>query len=211
MGRKAVDRPQRRAEIAEGAVGLFVSAPRDSVTVEQVAEAVGMTFWQVYRTAGPVEQIYRAAVLALLERIERQIEAITPTRRSVRAGVEEFVRAVARIVGGEDYARLMYLVIRDGRSDGWVTGIYEDRIAGRVREGLERTVREAGASYGAVMLLQPDASARLLPALEAAFALCELLPSFRRLDSASEERTVLRIVQDITSTIYAVERESEAA
>lgn len=211
MGRSKIDRNARRAEIATAALHLCLSRPREEVTVAAVAEAAGLTFWQVYRTTGAVDRLYRIAVLQLVDQIAGALKRPRRSHDAVHAAIAAYTEHVAEVVEGEAFGNLLYLLIRDGCGEPWLSEVYEDRVARPIRTGLREVIQDAAAKRGAAVGLREDAEAHFLQSLQAALAFPRLLPGVAAASRASRNRVVAALTRETVSASYSLDFASQAA
>ncbi|WP_221892847.1 TetR/AcrR family transcriptional regulator [Parasphingopyxis marina] len=193
-----VDWRKRRGEIAAGALALYLERPWPNVGIEEIAERLGISYWQVYYSFDGQEDVYKAAVDRLIDRLARRIAEAPASCTSVNRTIHAYVRHAAAIVGSEDYARLVFLAMRDEHTDLWVKAAYEKKIAIPLRQGLEIAVKHAGRKAGLDMIVLHGASERYLTMLETALALPRLL----RRDAFADgnfEKTIAETAKEVWS------------
>jgi AcrR family transcriptional regulator len=170
-----IDWRKRREDIAIGALALYLERPWPNVGIEEIAERLGISYWQVYYSFDGQEDVYKAAVDRLIDRLAHRIAQAPVPGASVNRTIHAYVRHAAAIVGSESYAQLVFLAMRDEHTDLWVKAAYEKKIAGPLRQGLEIAVKHAGHKAGLDMIVLHGASDRYLTMLETALALPRLL------------------------------------
>lgn len=193
-----IDWRKRREEIAEGALSLYLERPWPNVSIDEIADRLGISYWQVYYSFDGQEDVYRAAAQRLVDRLATRIAEAPVPKNSVNRTIHDYVRHAASVVGSEDYARLVFLAMRDEHTDPWVRQAYEGKVAGPLRRGLEIAVKNAGDKNGLDMIVLHGTSERYLTMLETALALPRLL---RRNDFAEEnfEKTVAAAAKEVSS------------
>lgn len=193
-----VDWRKRRDEIAAAVLPLYMERHWSGLPLDEIAERLEFGYGQIYYAFDGKEDMYRAAVNRLVDRLTAQLAVAPVILPSVNGTVRAYIDRAADIVGSEDYARLLFFAMRDSHSDPWVHRIYETKIAVRLRGGLEDAVRCAGERAGLDLILLQGAAEQFLPTLESALALPRLLGR----DAFAEqncERTVAAVARDISA------------
>ena len=191
-----VDWRSRRAEIADAALPIFLERHWSALSVEEFAEAIGFTYWQVYYSFDGLEDIYRASVALLAETLADAVAAPPAPSASVSRTIQDYVRFAADIVRSEAYGQLLFLRLRDAYPEPWVRHVYDTRIAAPLRRGLEKAIAEAGAQNDLKIVLLHGARGRCLMSLEAALALPRLLSKEDFVEEGFE-KTVASVAKDM--------------
>ncbi|MFC3714238.1 TetR/AcrR family transcriptional regulator [Sphingoaurantiacus capsulatus] len=211
MSMTAVEREQFRAAIRAAALPLFLERPIADLTLKGVAEAMGASFWAVYRQYETREVLYRAAVAPLIDEVAA-VAARTPrTTASVGAAVGACVRHAVELMQGARYRDMFYLLLRDGAGQDWIEPIYRDRIVGALVRGFEAAVRRAGDQHGLVIGIQPGTSQRVIRTLESNLLLPRLLPNSVPLSDEEVAAARQAAVNGLMAATYAVEFAEPAA
>ncbi|MGJ8535542.1 MAG: TetR/AcrR family transcriptional regulator [Parasphingopyxis sp.] len=170
-----VDWQARRSSIATEVLDLYLEKPWPNVSIDEIAERLGISYWQVYYAFDGQEDIYRAAINRLVEMIVN-MDSFTPRANlSVSQSIQDYVRYAAGIVGSDEYRKLLFLCLRDQHTDPMVKTAYDQRIAEPLRQGLENTVARAGARTGMDLCILHGERDSYLTKLEATLALPKLL------------------------------------
>ena len=97
-GSTRLPRAARRAQIIETAAGAFLKAGFDSTSMDEVAEAAGISRLLIYRNFETKKHLYRAVLGSVTRRAHRRVRAARPRRRS--AGVAASSASCWRSPGG---------------------------------------------------------------------------------------------------------------
>ena len=170
-----VDWQARRSSIATDVLDLYLEKPWPNVSIDEIAERLGISYWQVYYAFDGQEDIYRAAVNRLVDMIANMSSFTPKTNLSVSQSIQDYVRYAAGIVSSDEYRKLLFLCLRDQHTDPWVKTAYDQRIAEPLRQGLEITVARAGARTGMDLCVLHGERDSYLTKLEATLALPKLL------------------------------------
>lgn len=170
-GKAAIGWQKRRSEIAADVRSLFLKKPWPTVSIEEIAGQLGISYWQVYHSFDGQEDVYRAAVSLLVDSVACEIEISPSPQRSIRRTVNEFVWFAGSIINSERYRQLLFLMIRDAASDPWIAQIYETKIAAPLRDNLDRSVAKAGDISHTKVILLHGTCERAIAKLEARLAL----------------------------------------
>lgn len=170
-----VDWRTRRDEIAAAVLPLYMERHWSGVALDEIAERLDIGCRQIHSSFDGKEDIYRATVNRLVERLTTQLAETPEILNSVTGTVRAYVAWAADMIGGEDYARLLFFAMRDSHSDPWVHSAYEAKVAAPLRNGLEKAVRDAGRRAGLDLILLDGAAEQFLTSLESALALPRLL------------------------------------
>jgi len=201
----ASDRDRRRADIAAAALALFLKRPSANVPLREIAEAIGVDFFVVYRRFADRDQLYRAAVMPLIEGIAAQLAAAPPPAGSVRDTIAGHVRIASDMLQTPAYRDLAYLRLRDGVLQPWLDRAYRSAIARPFERGLDAAVRRAGDAVGLIIGIRPGTSGKMLRWLEGAIVAPMLFPGTEPLPR--EELDLLRqtAVARLIAATYAIE------
>lgn len=171
----SVDWQMRRLTIATDVLDLYLEKPWPNVSIEDIAERLSVSYWQVYYSFDGQADIYRAAIGRLIDTIAAKITVTPGIRPSVNQTIQHYVRYAADVVDSDAYQKLLFLCLRDEHTDPWVKSAYENRIAEPLRQGLEDAVSRAGDDNDLKLIMLHDVRDRYLTMLEATLALPKLL------------------------------------
>lgn len=194
--RKAIDWQDWREDIATRVLPLYLARPWNGVSIDEIAEALGVSYWQVYYAFDGQEDIYRACVNHLIGAVSQRIAAAPGALPSVNRTIQNYVRHCADIVGSDAYRHLLFLQLRDGHCEPWVRTAYENSIAAPLRKGLEDSVVDAGQHHDLKIVVLHGAPERCLTRLEAALALPKLLQHSDFVDQMYE-KTVSSVAKEV--------------
>lgn len=211
MSMTAVEREKFREQIRAAALPLFLERPVTDLTLRAVAEAMGASFWPVYRQYETREALYRAAVTPLLETVAAGAARMPRVTTSVGAAVHACVRHAVDLMQRSRYRDVFFLLLRDGASQDWIEPIYRERIVGTLVRGFDAAVRKAGDQHDMVIGIRPGVSQRVIRTLESTILVPRLLPNSVPL--SDEELTAARqaAVNTLMAATYAVEFAESAA
>jgi AcrR family transcriptional regulator len=204
-------REQFRADIRAAALPFFLARPMADMTLRGVAEAMGVSFWTVYRQYETRESLYRAAVMPLLDEVAAAAARFPRLTTSVGAAVAACVRHSVELMQRSRYRDVFYLLLRDGASQDWLEPIYRERIVGTLVRGFETAVRRAGDQHGLVIGVRPGASQRVIRTLESTILVPRLLPNSVPLSDEELAAARQAAINMLMTATYAVEFSEPAA
>lgn len=164
----------RRAEIAEAVVALYRKRPWRSVTIEEAADWLGISYWQIYYSFDGREDMYRAAVERLIDRVADETQFTSGTYATVNQAITDYVRHLATVIAGTAYSDLVFLCLRDEETDPWIRSAYQRRILGPMQHGLEEIVRAAGARHDVHLILLDDVPEDCIAMLDCSLCISQL-------------------------------------
>ncbi|SMF62028.1 TetR/AcrR family transcriptional regulator [Allosphingosinicella indica] len=203
-------REENRLRLVNGALDLIAEKPFASVTVEELAERSGVSYWSTYRNLPTREQIFRMAATHLARRILDAMRAGGEPTSGVLAATQDFARRLMAVMQGEDYFRLLAIVIREGRGSDWLADVYSEQVATPLVRLLEHIVRAAGESLGAVVLIRDGAAQRFLMQMESALVLPRLHPMSHGPDHGAATGLVDAAARALVAATYAHDWQSAA-
>lgn len=196
-------REENRLRLVNGALDLIAEKPFASVTVEELAERSGVSYWSAYRNLPTREQIFRMAATHLARRILDAMKAERGAASGVSAAAQGFARQLMAVMQGEDYFRLIAIMIREGRGADWLADVYSEQVAMPLARLLEQTIRAAGEGFGAVVMIRDGATQRFLMQMESAL----VLPRLHPMSGAPEAGAALALVdaaaRELVAATYA--------
>lgn len=196
-------REENRLRLVNGALDLIAEKPFASVTVEELAERSGVSYWSTYRNLPTREQIFRMAATHLARRILDAMSTKSEPASGVSSAMQAFARRLMAVMQGEDYFRLLAIVIREGRGSDWLADVYSEQVASPLARLLERTVRAAGESMGAVVLIRDGAAQRFLMQMESALVLPRLHPMSQAPENGAATGLVDAAARELVAATYA--------
>lgn len=205
------NRERFRAEICAAALPMFLERPITDLTLKAVAEAMGASFWPVYRQFETREALYRASVTPLLESVAAAALRCPRVTTSVGAAVVACVRHASELMQHSAYRDIFFLLLRDGASQDWIEPIYRERIVGALVRGFEAAVRRAGDQHGLVIGIRPGASQRIIRTLESTILVPRLLPNSVPLSDEELAAARQAAISALMAATYAVEFSEPAA
>ncbi len=196
---------QLRADIAAAALPLFLARPGASVPLREVAAAMGVDFFVVYRQFPDRDRLYEAAVTPLVEGIAARAAAAPRKPRSVGDAVTGQLRHIAELFQTRAYRELLYLVMRDGALQPWLEEAYRNSVATPLERNLEAAVRRGGEALGLTVGIHPGTAARVLRQLEAALVAPALLPGAEAVLPADVEAARDMAAKRLVAATYALD------
>ncbi|RED16309.1 TetR/AcrR family transcriptional regulator [Parasphingopyxis lamellibrachiae] len=165
----------RRAAIADGVLDLYLEKPWPNVSIDDIAERLGTSYWKIYYSFDGQEDIYRAAINRLVDTITNRDSFTAHSKLSVSQSIQEYIRYAAGIVGSDEYRKLLFLCLRDQHTNPFVKAAYNQKIAEPLCQGLENTIAQAGSRNGLDLYVLHGERDAYLTRLEATLALPKLL------------------------------------
>lgn len=173
--RSVIDWQERRRDIADSALPLFLNRPWPNVSIEEIGAESDLSFWQVYYSFDGQEDVYRAAIMRLYEKLAEEFAAQPAPAATIQQTISEFVDHVAAIVQSPRYRQLLYLRVRDERVEPWLGIQHEKRIVRPLIRALETAIEASGHRMGMKIAVEEDCFRRALASLEANLSLPRLL------------------------------------
>ena len=173
--RSVIDWQERRREIADNALPLFLSRPWPNVSIEEIGAKCDLSFWQVYYSFDGQEDVYRATIMRLYEKLAENIADKPAPAATIRQTISDFVDHVAAIVQSRRYRHLLYLRVRDERVEPWLRIQHEKRIVRPLIKALEAAIETSSHSMGLDIAVDEHCCRRTLASLEASLSLPRLL------------------------------------
>ena len=205
MASRLASREKLRADIAAAALALILKRPSANVPLREVAEAVGVDYFVVYRQFASRDDLYRAAVTSLIEQVAAPLVVGTVAAGSVRETIVDQVRTAAEALQTKAYRDLTYLRLRDAELQPWLAAACRAAITAPFERRLDAAVRRAGDESGLVIGIRPGVSGRVFRWLEGAIVAPALFPDAEPL--ARDELDLLRqtAVARLIAATYSVE------
>jgi len=180
----------------------MLERPLTELTVKELAESSGLSFWATYR--GPTRtQLIRIAILELVKEVSEHLQEFREQESTVHETIRAYVEHIVDVVSSSKYVELAYLLIRDGRTYPWLKEEYEEQIVQPFCRKLEEAVRSAGVRYGAWICFKDDVPRRTLRKLESVLTLPLLLPGAEAPSEAERQEVALHISRQLMSATYA--------
>lgn len=176
---KLMTRTQReefRAAIRRAALPCFLERSIADVSLQEIADALGVSFWAVYRQYATRELLYREAVEPLFAELAAAAARLPRETTSVNAAVSACVRHTVAMMQTPRYRDIVFLMLRDGALQPWLHPTYRQTIVAPLVRGLESSVRHAGDRHALVIGIRPGVADRALRMLEGAVVMPRLLP-----------------------------------
>ena len=173
--RPVIDWQERRREIADNALPLYLERPWPNVSIEDVARESEMSFWQVYYSFDGQEDVYRAAVMRLFDKLSNAFAGQKEPDETILQTIRTFVDHVAAIVQTADYRNLLYLRVRDEPTERWLGIYYERKIVQPLMHGLHQAIATSGQRQGMEIGVDEPICRRSFASLEASLSLPGLL------------------------------------
>ena len=205
MATRASERERRRADIAGAALALFLKRPVAHVPLREIAEAIGVDFFVVYRQFADRDQLYRSAVTPLIDRLAAQLAGPSPTIGSVREAIAANIRDLTDLLRSSAYRDLAYLRLRDGALQPWLDRTHRAAIVRPFERRLESAIRRAGDAAGLTIGIRPGVGGKVFRWLEGAIAAAGLFPGAEPLTRDELDALRQTAVARLFAATYAIE------
>lgn len=130
-----------RCAIEAAAYRLFVERGYADVSIEQIADAAGISRRTVYNKFAGKDQIYRAVFGAALEQL-RALAPITPVHPAhVRDLLRLYTGAMSELAAHPDMIDLLRVLLRDANAQPWLAEAYRHHIRTPICDAFECDVR----------------------------------------------------------------------
>ncbi len=173
--RSIINWQERRRDIADSALPLFLSRPWPNVSIEEIGAKSDMSFWQVYYSFDGQEDVYRATIMRLYEKLAEEFAAQPAPAPTIQQTISDFVDHVALIVQSPRYRQLLYLRVRDERMEPWLGIQHEKRIVRPLITALEQAIESSGQRRGMAIAVDEQCCRSTFASLEASLSLPRLL------------------------------------
>lgn len=194
----------RRARIAENALSLYMRRPWTSVSLEEIGKEAGASFWKTYHAFDGPEDVYRAAVGILLDRIEREIATPPPCEKTVLRSIERYVSFLSAVFSGNDYRKLSYIRVRDEPIEHWLGLKYQARIVGPIVAEFRRRIEKAGQAQGISIDFDEKVCREAVAFLATSLTLPRILSDFS-LSEPRQQQLIAATARDIWKATYSTE------
>ena len=184
-----VDWRGRRTQIADSIVSLYRKRPWRSVTVEEAADWLEVSYWQIYHSFDGREDMYRLAVERLIDRVADNVQVTPADYTTVNQAIADTVRHLATVIASDSYGDLLFLCLRDEGTDPWIRTAFQKRIVTPMLNQLEEAIQSAGTRHGIHLILLDDAPEECIAMLDCALCISRLWRS-RDVPATEFESTV---------------------
>lgn len=179
--------------IVAAARGRLLARPGTCFTVQEIADATGLSRRAVYNHFACPEALYQAALHELVSELGERIGMDLPREFPPARAIHDFVRFAADLLSSEINLTVWRAIIRDGAAQPWLTGAYV-RL---VREPLARAV-ELYLLRRRIIRDDPQRAAeQLIGMIEAACVTPRLLESGN--SPASEQETAFIVASFLSA------------
>lgn len=184
---------------------LIVDRPIEQLSLQAVADLSGVSLWVLRGRFGNIDRVLRAVADAQLHEVARALDYQPGRSGAVIEAISHYAEFVAATLKGDDYRRLLYLVLRNGRHHPWLEAAYEQRVIAKIRRDLENAILAAGHRSGATIVLRKGAAALFHKRIETAVALSALLPPYLEKSPGEVSALLAEIAADTFRATYAFE------
>jgi AcrR family transcriptional regulator len=206
------DKARFKARIRAAALPLFRQAPPSDATIKRIAEALGASYWSVYRQYDAREALYRDVVSELVGQVGAGISIVRDPALSVSATVHAAVHAIAGLMSKACYRDMLLFVFRDAAAFDWLYELYQANVLERFTKVVEALVLEAGKRHELVIGIEPGAAVRAVRTLETMIVLPRLLPGAISPKTFEVKAALDAAASGLMSATYAIDfSPSEAA
>jgi len=144
---------QRRQQIIEAAVPLFVLNGFHKTTTRQIAKAAGFSIGSMYEYVNSKEDILYLVCLAIHDEVERGVEKALSRQSTGKAALEELVREFFQVCHRmRDQIQLMYQVTKSLPSQ-WKRRVLENEI--RITRLVVAALEQIANTDGTQSLSEP--------------------------------------------------------
>jgi AcrR family transcriptional regulator len=189
----------------------MIDHPFEQLSLNAIAERSGISLWALRYNFDNVERLFRASAQQLIDAVIDAAIYRAPTAPVVLDAIHDYARFVADLVRGEDYRRLLYLVVRNGRHHEWLRQAYEQRVVGGICGTLGAVIRRSGERHGITVLVRDQAARRFHRRLETELVLPALLPSAIDREPVDVDKLLKEIARETFEATYVFEWGSATA
>lgn len=210
MAMTSAQREAFRAEIRKAAQTLFLERSPANASLRHVAEALGVSFWSVYRQYETRECLFRAAIPPLFEEVSASLSDAVRIASTVRASIFATVGEIAQTMRQSAYRDLVYVVVRDGHTERWLEDSYRTHLLNAAARSIEAAVHRSGSKLGHLIGIDDAAAVKAVLLLEAALIHPRVLPGMRPIVDDSDE-LCNSIANQVQAATFALTLNASAA
>jgi AcrR family transcriptional regulator len=204
-------RHENRRRMLEAVAPHMIDHPFEQLSLNAIAERSGISLWALRYNFDNVERLFRAVAQQLIDAVIDAAIYRAPAAPVVLDSIQDYARFVADLVRREDYRRLLYLVVRNGRHHDWLRQAYEQRVVGGICGTLGAVIRRSGERHGITVLVRDQAARRFHRRIETELVLPELLPSAIDREPIDLDRLLREIARETFEATYVFEWGSATA
>lgn len=191
-----------RTSLSQNVARIFVDRPVDELNMQAIARLTGASIWALRYHFGTMAGLFRAAVMHVVDVVERGLAFSQPPQDSVIDTIRCYGRSLRSVVSSGEYKDLLFLVLRHGNANSWVHEVYDRRIVGKICADLTDLVMEAGERLHAPVLFKDGVTRRFHRRIETEFALRNLLTPGDALSEAELDALLAGIVREAFAGTY---------
>lgn len=193
---------QNRGETLQRVKQYIVDHPYEHLSMQGIADACGITVWQLRYNFSNVEQLFRATANDLIGRVLEEAVAPAASSDQMFDAIHAHTSFLADLFEGEAYRSLVFLVVRNGRHHRWLEQAYERRVVAKLSADFEAAVAFAGERRDLPILLKDGAARKLYGQLETELVLRPMLPAGRTRDGTDRETLLRSAAQQAFEATY---------
>ncbi|HEX4736107.1 MAG TPA: TetR/AcrR family transcriptional regulator C-terminal domain-containing protein [Allosphingosinicella sp.] len=187
-----------------GDVFRLLSEPGSQpVTVRDVARVSQLRPGIITHWFGDMETLYRLAVADRIAALAARLGWSPEPDQPVGCVIAKHARICADLFAGEDYRRLLYLVVRDGASFPWLAKKHESAILEAMRDSLARVVGRARAPSGMRLEIRASATRAFVARLQGELALPMLLPGQKPPTHMKVRQAIEQVTAEAVGAVYS--------
>jgi AcrR family transcriptional regulator len=191
---------QADAERLLDAAFRLVSEPGSGrPSIAELARASNVPVRSILHWYGDLETVTRLAVARRVTALAAPLASYAPESRRLHDALAGYARIGAALFASDDYRRLAYLVVRDGRSRAWLIRMHERDIVGAAQAGLARLVRGAGRLR---LDIRASGTRAFVRRLQSELALPMLLPGRKEPTRREIDAVARRAAEEALKSVY---------
>ncbi|MGQ0661883.1 TetR/AcrR family transcriptional regulator [Sphingosinicella sp.] len=193
---------QHRGDILNKVIQYIVDHPYEHLSVQRIADACGLTIWQLRYNFGNVDHLFRATANALIGRVVERTAGPASSSDQMLDVIHAYATFLAHLFESEPYRNLIFLLVRNGRHHRWLEQAYERRVVAKICAEFEALVVRVGERRGLPILLKDGAAKRLYGQLETEFVLRPMLPAGRARDPMDRNTVISSAARQAFEATY---------
>jgi hypothetical protein len=172
------------------------------VTLRAIVKAASLPADKIYYWYGDMDTLYRLSVKEVMTALSRRLDWTPEPGTGPREAVLQYTAICADLFETEEYGRLLYMVVRDGRIYPWLAADHRKHILEAMESNLARLVRLAGRSAGSNLDIRASGRRRFVDRLQAALAMQKLLPGQKSLEKRERRLLLEAAGADALAAVY---------
>ncbi|HEX4739373.1 MAG TPA: hypothetical protein VH331_17635 [Allosphingosinicella sp.] len=190
------------ARLLRTAFRLFSEPGPGQPTRAQIAEAAGIAPAAIRHWYHDPETLYRLAVIRRIAGFAVPLRLRPRGAPPLREAIRAYAATCAAVFASDDYRRLLYLVMRDGRACPWLVAAHERGVVEVARAGLSRIVRQAGVP-GAGLEIRAGGTRAFVRRLQERLSLSMLLPDRKHPTHLELRALIESVAGEALASVYS--------